>query len=146
MFYSFPLSTSVWNTSDLHIAWEPFWFKGGLWWDHSCICTRRWPTQTVASLPTLFPSGSMLQPSPKPKSTGTPNDPQLRWLEKGVSSEIRSHRFVWFVIYGCFNFHPNLFGEVLIVRASKHNCGFKKGIRSPSPQIFFRPWWTWSMR
>ena len=54
MFYSTPLLTSVWNTSEFYIAWEPFWFKGGLWWDHSCICTRRWPTQTVSSFPTLF--------------------------------------------------------------------------------------------
>jgi hypothetical protein len=33
-----------WTPNWFCIAWEPFWFKGGLWWDHSCICTRRWPT------------------------------------------------------------------------------------------------------
>ena len=40
--------------TEFYIAWEPFWFKGGLWWDHSCIFTRWWPTQTVYSFPTLF--------------------------------------------------------------------------------------------
>ena len=44
-----------WTPNWFYVSWEPFWFKGGLWWDHSCICTRRWPTlKRVPFFPPFF--------------------------------------------------------------------------------------------